>query len=66
MNVLSDSARRHERVEASLSSDTTALHAPKGGGRGAEDGHGGGNDLDRRHCRGSASIVSKQRVMILG
>lgn len=66
VDMLGNTARRHYGVKSSLSSDTTALHTPKGGGRGAKDGHGGGGDnLGRRHRRDSASIVSRQREIIL-
>lgn len=45
MNVRSDRAVGDERVNSSLTADTSALHAPEGRGRRAQQGEGSGDKL---------------------
>lgn len=57
VNVRANGTSLQDRVNSSLSNDAAAFHAPEGGGRGAEHGHGGGgDDLGREHRQNSACI----------
>lgn len=39
-----------QRIQASATTDTAALHTPEGRDRSADGGEGQGDDLDRTHC----------------